>query len=134
MFTKKVVVTATTLVGGWDNLQACATKLVINVVIFTLFKTRMSANQVWLTVFILPVCVGLITDFIILKILVIEDGMVLILANTKSLGLTIFIMVIFSAFVQAVEGLLYGIVPCVNPPVTRFVAGIISADSNTGAV
>ena len=134
MFTKKVVVTATTLVGGWDNLRARVTQLVINVVIFTLFKTRMSANQVWLTVFILPVCVGLITDFTILKILVIEDGMVLILANTKSLGLAIFIVAIFSAFVQTVKGLSYGIVPCVNQPVPRFVPGIIIADSNTGAV
>ena len=32
MFTKKVVVTATTLVGGWDNLRARVTQLVINVV------------------------------------------------------------------------------------------------------
>ena len=44
--------------------------------------------------------------------------MVLIFANTTSLGLAIFIMVIFSSFVQAAEGSTYGVVPYVNPPVT----------------
>ncbi|KAL7532234.1 hypothetical protein ACHAXR_004506 [Thalassiosira sp. AJA248-18] len=66
--------------------------------------------------------------------LVIEGIMVLIFANTTSLGLAIFIMVIFSSFVQAAEGSSYGIVPYVNPPVTGSIAGIVGAGGNTGAV
>ena len=66
--------------------------------------------------------------------LVIEGVMVLIFANTTSLGLAIFIMVIFSSFVQAAEGSSYGIVPYVNPPVTGSIAGIVGAGGNTGAV
>jgi len=66
--------------------------------------------------------------------LVIEGIMVLIFANTGSLGLAIFIMVIFSSFVQAAEGSSYGIVPYVNPPVTGSIAGIVGAGGNTGAV
>jgi len=63
-----------------------------------------------------------------------EGIMVLIFANTKSLGLAIFVMVIFSSFVQAAEGSSYGIVPYVNPPVTGSIAGIVGAGGNTGAV
>lgn len=66
--------------------------------------------------------------------LVIEGIMVLIFANTNSLGLAIFILVIFSSFVQAAEGSSYGIVPYVNPPVTGSIAGIVGAGGNTGAV
>ena len=60
--------------------------------------------------------------------------MVLIFANTQSLGLAIFIMVIFSSFVQAAEGSSYGIVPYVNPPVTGSIVGNVGAGGNTGAV
>eukprot|EP00571_Detonula_confervacea_P016207 CAMPEP_0172296820 /NCGR_PEP_ID=MMETSP1058-20130122/12_1 /TAXON_ID=83371 /ORGANISM="Detonula confervacea, Strain CCMP 353" /LENGTH=514 /DNA_ID=CAMNT_0013005879 /DNA_START=68 /DNA_END=1612 /DNA_ORIENTATION=- len=66
--------------------------------------------------------------------LLIEGVMVLIFTNTKSLGLAIFIMVIFSSFVQAAEGSTYGVVPYVNPPVTGSIAGIVGAGGNTGAV
>lgn len=66
--------------------------------------------------------------------LVVEGAMVLIFTNTQSLGLAIFIMVIFSSFVQAAEGSTYGIVPYVNPPVTGSIAGIVGAGGNTGAV
>lgn len=66
--------------------------------------------------------------------LVLEGIMVLIFANTTVLGLAIFIMVIFSSFVQAAEGSTYGIVPYVNPPVTGSIAGIVGAGGNTGAV
>jgi len=66
--------------------------------------------------------------------LVIEGVMVLIFANTTKLGLAIFIMVIFSSFVQAAEGSTYGVVPYVNPPVTGSIAGIVGAGGNTGAV
>ena len=66
--------------------------------------------------------------------LALEGAMVLIFANTNSLGLSIFILVIFSCFVQAAEGSSYGIVPYVDPPVTGSIAGIIGAGGNTGAV
>ena len=60
--------------------------------------------------------------------------MVFIFANTVSLGLAIFIMVIFSTIVQSAEGSTYGIVPYVNPPVTGSIAGIVGAGGNCGAV
>ena len=66
--------------------------------------------------------------------LLIEGVMVLIFANTNSLGLSIFILVIFSSFVQAAEGSTYGIVPYVDPPSTGSIAGIVGAGGNTGAV
>ena len=63
-----------------------------------------------------------------------EGIMVLIFANTKSLGAAIFCMVIFSLFVQAAEGSTYGIVPYVDPPATGSIAGIVGAGGNSGAV
>jgi NNP family nitrate/nitrite transporter-like MFS transporter len=66
--------------------------------------------------------------------LCIEGVMVLVFAQTKSLGLAIFILVIFSSFVQAAEGSTYGIVPYVDPPSTGSIAGIVGAGGNTGAV
>jgi len=66
--------------------------------------------------------------------LLIEGAMVLVFANTNSLGLAIFILVIFSSFVQAAEGSTYGIVPYVDPPATGSISGIVGAGGNTGAV
>ena len=66
--------------------------------------------------------------------LLIEGSMVLIFAVTKNLGLSIFVLVIFSSFVQACEGSTYGIVPYVNPPATGSISGIVGAGGNTGAV
>ena len=66
--------------------------------------------------------------------LAIEAITILIFAETKNLGLAIFILVIFSSFVQAAEGSSYGIVPYVNPPATGSIAGIVGAGGNTGAV
>merc|ERR1711998_678404 len=66
--------------------------------------------------------------------LVMEGIMVYIFSNSNSLGLAIFLMVIFSSFVQAAEGSTYGIVPYVNPPATGAIAGIVGAGGNTGAV
>ena len=63
-----------------------------------------------------------------------EGCMVLIFATTKSLGGAIFVMVIFSLFVQSAEGSSYGIVPYVDPPSTGSIAGIVGAGGNTGAV
>jgi NNP family nitrate/nitrite transporter-like MFS transporter len=66
--------------------------------------------------------------------LVAEGVLVFIFANSTSLGFAIFLMVIFSSFVQAAEGSTYGIVPYVNPPATGSIAGIVGAGGNTGAV
>ena len=67
-------------------------------------------------------------------LLLLEGVMVFLFAITKNLGLAIFIMVLFSTFVQAAEGSTYGIVPYVNPPATGSIAGIVGAGGNVGAV
>ncbi len=66
--------------------------------------------------------------------LLIEGVMVIIFANTTNLGLAIFILVIFSSFVQAAEGATYGIVPYVDAAATGSISGIVGAGGNTGAV
>mmetsp|Transcript_19232 Transcript_19232/g.53602 ORF Transcript_19232/g.53602 Transcript_19232/m.53602 type:complete len:480 (+) Transcript_19232:344-1783(+) len=66
--------------------------------------------------------------------LVAEGVLVLVFANTKSLGGAIAVMVFFSLFVQAAEGTSYGIVPYVDPPATGSISGIVGAGGNTGAV
>lgn len=63
-----------------------------------------------------------------------EGAMVLIFANTASMGLSIFVMVIFSLFVQGAEGSSFGIVPYVDPPATGSISGIVGAGGNVGAV
>jgi len=63
-----------------------------------------------------------------------EGIMVLVFATTTNLGVAIFVLVLFSTFVQAAEGSSYGIVPYVNPPVTGSIAGIVGAGGNSGAV
>ena len=68
------------------------------------------------------------------SLLLLEGIMVFIFAITRNLGLAIFIMVLFSTFVQAAEGSTYGIVPYVNPPATGSIAGIVGAGGNVGAV
>jgi len=67
-------------------------------------------------------------------LLAFEGAMVLIFANTNTLGGSIVVMVFFSLFVQAAEGSSYGIVPYVDPPATGSIAGIVGAGGNTGAV
>ena len=67
-------------------------------------------------------------------LLLVEGGLVLVFANTSSLGGAIAVMIVFSAFVQAAEGSSYGIVPYINPPATGSIAGIVGAGGNTGAV
>lgn len=63
-----------------------------------------------------------------------EGILVLIFANTKSLGAAIVTLVFFSLFVQAAEGTSYAIVPYVDPPNTGSISGIIGAGGNVGAV
>jgi len=66
--------------------------------------------------------------------LLMEGLMVIAFAHTKILGLSIFVLVIFSSFVQAAEGSTFGIVPYVNPPSTGSISGIVGAGGNCGAV
>ena len=63
-----------------------------------------------------------------------EGALVLVFANTGTLGGSIAVMVFFSLFVQAAEGSTYGIVPYVDPPSTGSISGIVGAGGNTGAV
>jgi NNP family nitrate/nitrite transporter-like MFS transporter len=63
-----------------------------------------------------------------------EGALVLVFAQTKTLGSAIAVMVFFSLFVQAAEGTSYGIVPYIDPPATGSISGIIGAGGNTGAV
>jgi NNP family nitrate/nitrite transporter-like MFS transporter len=63
-----------------------------------------------------------------------EGALVLVFANTSSLGGAIAVMIVFSAFVQAAEGSSYGIVPYINPPATGSISGIVGAGGNSGAV
>jgi NNP family nitrate/nitrite transporter-like MFS transporter len=67
-------------------------------------------------------------------LLALEGVMVLIFARTKSLGLSICILVIFSCMVQGAEGATYGIVPYVDGPATGSISGIVGAGGNSGAV
>jgi NNP family nitrate/nitrite transporter-like MFS transporter len=56
------------------------------------------------------------------------------LHHTAPLGLTMFVMVLFSTFVQMAEGLHYGIVPYVSRPALGIVSGMVGAGGNLGAV
>lgn len=63
-----------------------------------------------------------------------EGAMILIFANTKSMTGAIFVMVIFSLFVQAAEGSTFGVVPYVDAPATGAISGVVGAGGNIGAV
>jgi NNP family nitrate/nitrite transporter-like MFS transporter len=63
-----------------------------------------------------------------------EGASVLVFAQTNSLAGSIFMMIIFSLFVQATEGATYGIVPYVDPVNMGCVTGIVGAGGNVGAV
>lgn len=55
-------------------------------------------------------------------------------ANISSLGAAIAVMCIFSIFVQAAEGAVYGVVPYVSTAVTGASAGIVGAGGNVGGM
>jgi NNP family nitrate/nitrite transporter-like MFS transporter len=63
-----------------------------------------------------------------------EGALVLIFANTKNLGGSVVVLILFSLFVQAAEGTSFGIVPYVVPRYTGSVTGIVGAGGNAGAV
>ena len=72
MFTKEVVRTANTVVGGWGNLGGGVTQLVMGSMLFPLFKTEMSAEQAWRTINLVPTFVGFCTG--ILTIMFADDA------------------------------------------------------------
>jgi NNP family nitrate/nitrite transporter-like MFS transporter len=63
-----------------------------------------------------------------------EGALVIVFANTPSLGSAIAVMVFFSLCVQAAEGTSFAIVPYIDPPSTGSIAGIVGAGGNVGAV
>jgi MFS transporter, NNP family, nitrate/nitrite transporter len=66
--------------------------------------------------------------------LLVEGALVLVFAECENLGFAIFIMVVFSGFVQAAAGSSFGIVPYIDPPVSGAISGVVGAGGNTGAV
>jgi NNP family nitrate/nitrite transporter-like MFS transporter len=66
--------------------------------------------------------------------LVVEGALVLVFANTHSLGSSIAVMVFFSIVCQAACGTTFGIVPYIDPPSTGAISGIVGAGGNVGAV
>jgi NNP family nitrate/nitrite transporter-like MFS transporter len=67
-------------------------------------------------------------------LLLLEGALVLVFANTTSLGGAIAVMIVFSIFVQVAEGSTYGIVPYVDPANTGTITGIVGAGGNAAAV
>jgi MFS transporter, NNP family, nitrate/nitrite transporter len=63
-----------------------------------------------------------------------EGVMVLVFAQSKTLGSAIFTLIVFSLFVQAAEGSCFGIVPYVDYPRAGAITGIVGAGGNVGAV
>jgi len=66
--------------------------------------------------------------------LIVEGLLIFAFASVNNLGLAIFLLTLFSVFVQAAEGSTYGIVPYVNRASPGAVAGIVGAGGPTGAV
>jgi len=56
------------------------------------------------------------------------------ISNLGKGGMTLFIMILFSIFVQAAEGLSYGIVPYVSRPALGVVSGMVGAGGSLGSV
>ena len=71
---------------------------------------------------------------VVTLLLLLQGILVLIFARTDSLAGAVIVLVMFSLFVQAAEGALYGIVPYVDPSNMGSVTGIVGAGGNAGAV
>jgi MFS transporter, NNP family, nitrate/nitrite transporter len=63
-----------------------------------------------------------------------EGALVIIFSQTKSLGGSICVMVVFSFLVQGAAGSTFGIVPYIDPPCTGSISGIVGAGGNCGAL
>ena len=68
MFTKEVVGTANALVGGWGNLGAGVTQLIMGSMLFPAFRAFMDSETAWRTVCVVPAVVAFITGIIIFRI------------------------------------------------------------------
>ena len=66
--------------------------------------------------------------------LFVEGALVFIFANTKTLGMAIFIMLLLALFAQMTQGAIYGVVPYIDSSSTGSIAGIVGAGGNAGAV
>lgn len=58
----------------------------------------------------------------------------MVFAQMSSLGAAMAVMCLFSIFVQAAEGAIYGVVPYVSHSVTGASAGIVGAGGNVGGI
>jgi len=67
-------------------------------------------------------------------LLLMEGAIILVFANSTSLGGAIATMCVFSLFTQAAEGAIYGVVPYVSKLYTGSVAGLVGAGGNVGSV
>ena len=66
--------------------------------------------------------------------LLLEGATVFWFSSSANLGVSIFVMVIFSFFVQAAEGSTFGIVPYIDPLSSGSISGIVGAGGNSMAV
>lgn len=66
--------------------------------------------------------------------LLLEGLSILLFAYSKSLTSSVLAMALFSLFVQATEGCVFGIVPYINPHVTGSTVGIVGAGGNFGGI
>jgi NNP family nitrate/nitrite transporter-like MFS transporter len=71
---------------------------------------------------------------VLTALLLLEGILVVIFSRTDTLAGAVIVLVLFSLFVQAAEGALYGIVPYVDPINMGSVTGIVGAGGNVGAV
>jgi MFS transporter, NNP family, nitrate/nitrite transporter len=69
MFTKEWVGTANAIAGGWGNLGAATTQVLMGSILFPLFKSLYNGNseKAWRTVCAVPAAMGLITAFCVVK-------------------------------------------------------------------
>ena len=69
MFTKELVGIANGVAGGWGNLGAATTQILVGSILFPLFKVIYNGNseKAWRTVCVIPAVMGLITAFCVVK-------------------------------------------------------------------
>lgn len=66
--------------------------------------------------------------------ILVQGSLILIFSKTNSLGISVFVMILFSIFCQGGCGTTFGIVPYVNPAATGSISGIVGAGGNAGAI
>merc|ERR1711990_995813 len=67
-------------------------------------------------------------------LIMVSDNNPACICNSNTIGLTVFVMILFSIFVQMAEGLHYGVVPYISRPALGVVSGMVGAGGNMGAV